>query len=80
MFRHNYSILLVSKIIQIIFILPENTGKIQRKTDLFDTDSDDEESQSESDDEEIQSLVRKAIRKQKQKKGRGQEVEVSDEI
>ena len=70
MFRHNYSIVLVSKIIQIIFILPENTGKIQRKSDLFDTDSDDEESQSEIDDEEIQSMVRKAIRKQKQRRER----------
>ena len=70
MFRHNYSIVLVSKIIQIIFILPENTGKIQRKSDLFDTDSDDEESQSEIDDEEIQSMVRKAIRKEKQRRER----------
>ena len=70
MFRHNYSIVLVSKIIQIIFILPENTGKIQRKTDLFDTDSDDEESQSEIDDEEIQSMVRRVIREEKKRRER----------
>ena len=70
MFRHNYSIVLVSKIIQIIFILPENTGKIQRKSDLFDTDSDDEESQSEIDDEEIQSMVRRAIRIEKKRRER----------